>query len=91
MTAKPVHLLVEPTIRLAHQVPITLIPQLAAMSEAAGHPHAVGFEGVFAHRLGVERWKLTMPVNGLAIACWTARGRFADPTGGGQRRGDHSA
>ena len=83
VTAKPVHLLIQPKMHLGHQVPVTLVPHIAAVSEAAGHSHTVGLDGVFAQRFGVERRKLTMPVNDLVIAFRIARGRFADRTGEG--------
>ena len=67
VTAKPVNLLTEPDVRLSHQVAVTLVPQIVAVREVADHPHAVGLDGVFAQRLGVERWKLMMPVDVLAI------------------------
>jgi hypothetical protein len=83
VTAKSVHLLIKPKVYLGHQVPVTLVPQIVAMIEAAGHPDTVRLDGVFAQRFGVERWKLTMPVNDLAIAIRIARGRFADRPGDG--------
>ena len=69
---------IQPKMHLGHQVSVTLVPQIAAVSEPTGHPHAVSLDGVFAQRFGVERWKLTMPVHNLAIAFRIGRGRFAD-------------
>ncbi len=68
MRTQPVHLLTQPKMHLGHQVPVTLVPHIAAVSEAAGHSHTVGLDGVFAQRFGVERRKLAMPVNDLVIA-----------------------
>ena len=55
VATQPVHLLTQPKVHTSHEVPVTLVPQLVAVREVADHPQAVGLDGVFTQRFGVER------------------------------------
>ena len=50
------------------QLPVALIPQFVTLRDRPGDTAAAGFDGVFRHEIGVERWQFPMPVHDLSIA-----------------------
>jgi hypothetical protein len=51
------------TVRVGHEIPVALVPQLVAVRKRPGDPTTVGFNGVFGHEFRVERRQIAMPVD----------------------------
>lgn len=57
--------LMQPLLRVGHEVVVAAIPELAPMREVTLDAHAGRFDHVLAEWLAVERWQLAMPVHDL--------------------------
>src|SRR6186713_1442612 len=63
VAAEPCDLLHEPALRVDHQFPIALVPQLVTMRDRSCDAAAVRFNGVFRYEFRREWRQFPMPVN----------------------------
>jgi hypothetical protein len=68
VTAQARDFLRQAALRLRHEFPIALIPELVTVSDRAWHTAAVGLDGVFCYQFSVEWRQLAMPIHDL----WSA-------------------
>jgi hypothetical protein len=60
------HLLSEPMVRLRHQVALAARPVFVAIGDNAFHTETRRLHRVLAHRFGMERRQIAMPVDALS-------------------------
>ena len=68
MTAQTSDFLRQAGLRLGHEFPIALIPELVTMRNRAWDAAAIGLDGVLCYQLGIERRQLAMPIHDLRSA-----------------------